>query len=196
MNRTLLLAIVLTAATALAACGGEKQAAAPPGSPQNPLVGKKQQAPTKGRSNEGAAQTRQDGADRQPGYQKLVDRQTSKPRSHFTPCNLVSKSQARAILGTTIQDPLEAPQGPTCIYRSRDGRSFVTLAVQQVRFEKVKGQIRGRQAVSVADKTGYCGKYGQPVLYLPLSRSQVLTVTAPCQVARQFAQTAVGRLRG
>ena len=69
----------------------------------------------------------------QPGYQALVENQDKDPRSRFTPCNLVTKAQARAILGTPILEPSEGAQGPTCIYRSEDGKAFVTLAVQPVK---------------------------------------------------------------
>jgi hypothetical protein len=186
-----LIALVLLTAL-LAACGGESKPKPPPGSPENPLVA---QAPkdsaTAGRLNEAAPTAK---ADAQPGYQKLVERQGSKPRSRFTPCNLVTKAQAGAIVGSPLQDPLEAPQGPTCIYRSRDGKRFVTLAVQSVAFSKLKRQMHKPQQVAVSNKTAFCGVLGQPILYVPLSGSRVLSVTAPCQVARKFAARAVQRL--
>jgi hypothetical protein len=186
-----LIALVLLTAL-LAACGGESKPKPPPGSAENPLVA---QAPkdsaTAGRLNEAAPTAK---ADAQPGYQKLVERQGSKPRSRFTPCNLVTKAQAGAIVGSPLQDPLEAPQGPTCIYRSRDGKRFVTLAVQSVAFSKLKRQMHKPQQVAVSNKTAFCGVLGQPILYVPLSGSRVLSVTAPCQVARKFAARAVQRL--
>jgi hypothetical protein len=106
----------------------------------------------------------------------------------------VTKAQAGAIVGAPLQDPLEAPQGPTCIYRSRDGKRFVTLAVQPVAFSKLKRQMHQRRQVAVSNKTAFCGMLGQPILYVPLSGSRVLSVAAPCQVARKFAARAVQRL--
>ena len=41
-------------------------------------------------------------------------------------------------------DPFEAPQGPTCIYRDREGAAFVTLAIQKQRFASMRR--RGRPA--------------------------------------------------
>jgi hypothetical protein len=187
----------------LTACGAQSTPKPAAGSPQNPLVAQApQDSATAGRLNEAApAATGAAGAEGakpkaavQPGYQKLVERQGSKPRSRFTPCNLVTKAQAGAIVGAPLQDPLEAPQGPTCIYRSQDGKRFVTLAVQSVAFSKLKHQMHKRQQVAVSNKTAFCGMLGQPILYVPLSGRRVLSVAAPCQVARKFAATAVQRL--
>ena len=197
-----LIALVLMTAL-LTACGGQSTPKPPPGSPQNPLVAQTpQDSATAGRLNEAAPAAKggagaggtKPKADAQPGYQKLVERQGSKPRSRFTPCNLVTKAQAGAIVGAAQQDPLEAPQGPTCIYRSRDGKRFVALAVQSVAFSKLKRQMHKRQRVAVSDKTAFCGMLGQPILYVPLSGRRVLSVAAPCQVARKFAARAVLRL--
>jgi hypothetical protein len=197
-----LIALVLMAAL-LAACGGQSESKPPPGSPDNPLVAQApQDSVTSGRLNEAApaakgtsgAEGAKPKAAAQPGYQKLVERQGSKPHSRFTPCNLVTKAQAGAIVGAPLQDPLEAPQGPTCIYRSQDGKRFVTLAVQAVPFSKLKRQMHKRLQVDVSNKTAFCGMLGQPILYVPLSGSRVLSVAAPCQVARKFAARAVQRL--
>jgi hypothetical protein len=198
-----LIALVLLTAV-LAACGGQSKPKPPPGSPDNPLVAQadsdsatsgrlNEAAPAKGTGTSGATSEGAAKAE-QPGYQKLVERQGRKPRSRFTPCNLVTKAQAGAIVGAPLQDPLEAPQGPTCIYRSRDGKRFVTLAVQPLELSKLKRQMRKRHQVSVSDKTAYCGMLGQPILYVSLSRNRVLSVAAPCKVAQRFATTAVQRL--
>jgi hypothetical protein len=200
--RSLSLIALLLMAALLAACGGQSKPKPPPGSPDNPLVAQApQDTVTQGRLNEAAPTAKGAGAEdatpkaaAQPGYQKLVERQGSKPRSRFTPCNLVTKAQAGAIVGAPLQDPLEAPQGPTCIYRSQDGKRFVTLAVQSVPFSKLKHQMHKRQQVTVSNKTAFCGMLGQPILYVPLTGSRVLSVAAPCQVARKFAARAVPRL--
>jgi hypothetical protein len=190
-----LIALVLMAAL-LSACGAESKPPAAPGTPDNPLVAQATpDAITAGRANEAASAGRKaPKAAEQPGYQKLVERQGRKPSSRFTPCNLVTKAQAHAIVGAPIQDPLEAPQGPTCIYRSQDGKSFVTLSVQTLEFSKLKRQIRKPRTVGVSNRTAYCGTYGQPMLYVPISSGRVLSIAAPCAVAKQFAITAVRRL--
>jgi hypothetical protein len=176
------LVLVAAAGLALGGCGddGGSAPAAPKGSPSNPLVGK----PTES-SQEGAA----------PSYQRLLAAQESDPRSSFTPCGLVSEAEARAILGP-VEEPLEAPQGPTCIYRSRDGSSFVTLALQNADMSALKRQLRSRQAVDVAARTAYCGNHGQPTLYLPLGGGRVLSVAGQCEDARRFAARALAQLRG
>jgi hypothetical protein len=198
----------------LSACGsGDSPSGnAAPGTPENPLVAQAQSetsSTSPGRVNEAKATgkkksepdgTQQPGAvtgngePQAPGYQKLLERQTKHPTSRFTPCNLVTEGQARDILGAPIQQPLEAPQGPTCIYRTQTGKTFISVAVQSVDFPALKRQIRKRETVAISDRTGYCGRYGQPMLYVPLSRGRVLSIAAPCTVAKQFALKAVERL--
>jgi hypothetical protein len=173
---------------ALAGCGGDP-APSPPGSPDNPLVASKQV--------DGKATAREPGSasGTTPGYGKLVQRQaSSKPGHSFSPCSLVTRAQARAILGTPLQLPLQAPQGPTCIYRAAKGNGMVTVAVQNVEFRKLAKQVQQPTKVTLGGRTGTCGQYGQPTLYLPLSGGRVLTVAAPCKVAKQFASHAVKRL--
>jgi hypothetical protein len=185
----------LAAAAALTACGDDGAPSAPPGSPENPLTGPSTSASASaagGRSNEAAAGEN----GRQPGYQELVEQQSREPSVRFTPCNLVTGPQARAIVGRPIEQPFEAPQGPTCIYRSRDGGSFVTLAVQPLDFDKLMPTLQQRRRVAVSDRTGYCGHFGQDMLYVPLARGAVLSVAAPCTVAKKFAAKAVQRLAG
>ena len=178
--------LAIAAAPAVVACGGEEgsKAGAPKGSPQNPVVA---QHPEENVRNESAPSSK-------PGYQKLVERQSRRPQRHFTPCNLVTKSQARAIVGTPMEQT-EASQGPTCIYRSRDGKSFVTLAVQDVGFATIRRQMRQRRQVEIADRPAICGNYGQPMLYVPLSRGRVLSVAGRCDVATRFAAKALPQLR-
>lgn len=203
--RVLCLIGLLTVAAVLTACGASSKPSAPAGTPENPLVGRTTEAAAHGggstaaRTNEAAKPQGKSGASEGgsndgPGYQKLVERQTSNPRSNFTPCNLVTRAQASAILGAPIQQPLEAPQGPTCIYRSKDGASFITLAVQTADFAKLRRQLRHSERVEVSNRTAYCGKFGQPTLYLGLAAGRVLSVAAPCDVAKRFATKALRQL--
>ena len=189
--RSICLIALISAAALLSACGGDaQQPASPPGSPENPLTAvTTETTTTAGRANEATAKS-----DEQPGYQKLVERQTSKPQSRFTPCNLVTRAEVRAILGVAVQAPLEAPQGPTCVYRSETGKTFITLAVQSVDFDHLRKRISRRHDVDVADRPAYCGLHGQPMLYVSLTGGRVLSVGAPCDVAQQFAARGVARL--
>jgi hypothetical protein len=185
--RPLCLAALVTVGAAITACGAGHSA---PGSPQRPLVAEQTRlgGAAAGRSNEGAA------SQPQPGYDTLVKKQPRHPRARFTPCNLVTAAQATAIVGAPVQEPIEAPQGPTCIYRTRNGKSFVSVVVQSSDFKKLKPRLRLRQRVDVSNRTAYCGTYGQPMLYLPLSGGRVLSVAAHCSIAKQFAIRALRQL--
>jgi len=170
----------LVAAALLAGCGGSEKPAAP-GSPDNPLVGKTQQASESRKAAE-------------PGYKTLLKRQDGKPQSRFTPCGLVTRAQASAIVGEPVQLPFEAPQGPTCVYRTVNGKGLVTLAVQRAEFAKAKANLQQAAKVDLGSRTAVCGQYGQPTLYAPLSHGRMLTVAAPCGVAKRFAARAVRAL--
>ena len=181
MKRTGIL-VAAMATVLLACCGGSGSTPAPPGSPDNPVHAK-------------AEPGSETATNLDPNYRKLVERQSRKPRSRFTPCNLVSKARARAIIGAPIGEPIEAPLGPTCIYRSRDRKTFVTVAVPSLKFSDVKRQIvHKREPVKIGHRTAYCASVGRPTLYVPLSRGRVLSVVGPCPVATRFALTAVKQL--
>jgi Protein of unknown function (DUF3558) len=193
--RLLCLLALAGAGLALAACGGSAPPPAP-GSPERPLVAEQTRlgggGAAGGRSNE-AASARPRAT---PGYEALLKNQARRPRRRFTPCNLVTAAQARAIVGAPMAEPVEAAQGPTCIYRTRDGRSFVTVAVQGIDFRRLASRLHGRRRTAVAGRTAYCGTYGQPMLYVALARGRVLTIGAQCAVARRFARRAVRQLPG
>ena len=191
--RLLYLLAFASAGITLAACGANSTPRPAPGSPEKPLAAEQTRlggAAAGGRSNEAASSS----AHGQPNYESLVKKQSPHPRRRFSPCNLVTASQARAIVGAPMQRPVEAPLGPTCIYRSRDGRSMVTVAVQALDFAKLRPRIHGRRRVAVGERTAYCGIYGQPMLYAPLADGRVLSVAAQCAVARGFAVRAVRQL--
>jgi hypothetical protein len=185
--RKLSLISLVTAAVVLSACGGEDQ---PPSSAAAPQVGKLTGPAATGPTNEADA-----AAKSTPSFEKLLERQSStKPGTRFTPCSLVTRAQAHAILGAPVLVPREAPQGPTCIYRTRKGDQFITLAVQPASFSGLKRQLSRPQSIEVAGRSAFCGAHGQPMLYVQLPREQVLTVAARCRVAKQFATRALARL--
>ena len=167
-----------------------------PGSAENPMTAMlpdaEGTAAATGRSNDGSAKSSAEESG--PGYQSLVENQSSHPQRRLTPCNLVTKAQARAIIGAPLQDPVEAKQGPTCIYRSQQGDDFVSVAIQAVDFNQIKRRLQQITTVDASGRTGYCGHYGQDMLYVPLAAGRVLSIGAPCPVARRFAVTAVRRL--
>jgi len=138
--KTWLRALTLAAcATALLGGCADDQAAPGAGRPDDPLVARTP-APaagsSEGRSNEAASPPESgtadlSGLDEQPGYQKLVERQSRRPSGRFSPCDLVTAAQARAIIRAPVRAPFEAPQGPTCIYRTGAGDRLITVAVQR-----------------------------------------------------------------
>jgi hypothetical protein len=218
-----ILALLVVVAVAAGCGGGDKDtsSAAAPGTPKNPLVATVPSSTTaddqaaaqeagiakSGKGAKTAARTSHPapaksfseadaaaGTSTDPGYQKLLEQQTHKPRSRFTPCNLVRRSEAAAILGAPVQPLIEAPQGPTCIYRTAKSRSFITVSVERAAISKLRKQLRHSHQVAVAERSSVCGTIGRPLLYVPVSSARVLVVTAPCQVARRFASAAVGRI--
>ena len=183
-------ALLLALAIPLAACGDEPKA--PAGSPENPIVARQSDSKT---LNEGQRKSAGGAASKseQPGYSDLLARQSPKPRDRFTPCSLVTRRQARTIVGAPVLEPIEAPQGPTCIYRTESGDRFVTLAVQPLGLERASRGIKARERVEIAGQTAYCGRKGAPMLYTQLSKGRVLSVAAPCEIAKRFAARAIAR---
>jgi hypothetical protein len=112
----------------------------------------------------------------------------------FNPCALVTLGEASSITGQRITQRIEAPLGPTCIYKASGSKRYVTLAVELVRLSQVTHAAGKRKQVEVNGLPAYCVHLGTQMLFVPLSGGRLLNVTAPCAVARQFAAVAVGRL--
>lgn len=204
---SIIVLLVIAVVGLVVGCGGDRsQQSAPPGSPENPLVAElPESSNVAGRSNEaGEAATKsttpatraKPHSRAQPGSEGLVENQAHRTLDLITPCELVTKDEARAIFGEAIRDPFEAPQGPTCIYRAETRDFLVTLAVQSVTFRALAPLIRQPRRIRISDRIAYCGQYGQEMLYLPLPHGRVLSIAAPCPVARQFAARAIQRLGG
>jgi hypothetical protein len=116
--------------------------------------------------------------------------------SVLSPCTLVTRSEARAILGRPIAGLKKAEQGPTCIYRQQGSKRLVTVALQHARLSAA--QQRGKQVVRVnlRGHKAYCLKQGTLMMLVPLRDGQVLNVSAACPIAAQFASKALARLGG
>jgi hypothetical protein len=114
----------------------------------------------------------------------------------LSPCTLVTRSEARAILGRPIVGLKKAAQGPTCIYRQQDSKRLITVSLQHL--ELSPAQQRGEQVVRVnlRGHKGYCLKQGTLMMLVPLRDGQVLNVSAACPIAAQFASKALARLGG
>jgi hypothetical protein len=176
----------LLAGALLAGCGGsDEPPPAPLGSAENPIEAT---APSNGEPTSETAG--------EPGFEQIIEQQGEAPakQDRANPCAWVTKREAQAILGAKLLDPVVAPQGPTCIYRDRAGKSFATISIQAQPFDRLRKQVKRAQEVQVSDATGYCGMHGQPVLYLRLAADRVLSVTAPCEIATRLARQAVTQL--
>jgi hypothetical protein len=114
----------------------------------------------------------------------------------INPCTLVTHEEAQAIVGKPVGEPVDAPQGPTCIYSVQGAKAPVTLAVQALHFSTVKpqSQLQDRITLSIAGHSAYCGVAGTPTLIVPLSAGRFLSVVAPCPIAASFATKALGRI--
>lgn len=119
--------------------------------------------------------------------------QKDQPPSASRPCSLVTGDEAQEIIGAPIVEPLQAPQGPTCIYQAKSGGHHITLAPQDASIDELGQRLSERRAVSVSGRPAFCGTLGGPVLYVPLPDLRTLVVAAPCEVARRFAALALAR---
>lgn len=214
MRSTAAILLALSASLAIASCGGDSPPAkGPPGSASNPLVavpnpsatrtppverpaGEAPRAPaprTARRSSRTQAGTRSKTNGRIDGSRGRR-RQKQPGPSAKRPCSLVSKAQARTIIGAPIAEPLQAPLGPTCVYQATSGKPYITLAVQSLDFATLQRQLRNTRRVSVGRRTAYCAMYGRPMLYLRLTGGRVLSVSGPCGIAQRFAAKSASRL--
>lgn len=112
----------------------------------------------------------------------------------LNPCTLVSAAQAQKIIGGAAAHSAEAPLGPTCIYRFNGSKTEVTLAVQTATLASLTRHLARRKQVSIGGHAAVCGTLGQPTMYLPLTGTEVLSISAPCAVAQRFAATALPQL--
>jgi hypothetical protein len=176
--------LVLLAATAgLAACGGS--ATGNGGAADKPSAA--QLSPTT--HQKGTRTDRSNEVNAGQSVASVAGETVSGPAG--SPCKLVTRTQAQTIIGGSVTKPLEAPQGPTCIYRYKGGKSLITLAVQSVDVKVLKRESHRPQPVKVSGRQGFCSNRGQPMLYVPVTPGRVLSISAPCQMAQQFAVRAL-----
>ena len=187
---------------ALAGCGGDEPAAAAR-NPRPARAGRAARAGRQGAASPAAEASRDgDGRREQPGYKALVEQPARKPRERFTPVQPGHRSAGAGDHRRADRAPVEAPQGPTCIYRSRDGATTSSRSPsRQSNFgddQAADGRIA--REVEVVDRAAYCGTYGQPMLYVPLARRPRAQRRRAVRSGEGFAREAVPqparRLRG
>ena len=95
-----------------------------------------------------------------------------------------------------IGEPVDAPQGPTCIYEQLHAKRQITIAVESTPFSKVKpqAQLQDRISLEIAGHAAYCGTSGEQTLIVPLPDDRFLAVAAPCPIAASLATTALSRI--
>jgi hypothetical protein len=158
-------------------------------SPQSLIAGQKA---TQARNERRRARRAKAGGERTGAV--AAHRQPALAPSAKRPCSLVTRTQARAIVGAAILEPLEAPQGPTCIYKAATGRALIGLTVQKASFATLREQVRRGREIAVAHRRGVCGSYGGPMLYLPVGGGRVLSIAGSCAMASRFAAQAIAHL--
>ena len=129
------------------------------------------------------------------------DETNTAPAGTLNPCRLVSLADAQTITSGAVSARIEAPLGPTCIYKQAGSRPAqagsrpaITLAVETQSFAQASHQMRKRSHVTVAGRQAYCGRLGTQVLLVPLAQGRLLDVTAPCAIAQRFAALALSHL--
>jgi hypothetical protein len=114
-------------------------------------------------------------------------------------------AQARSAFGAAMRKPKTGRQGPTCIYRTRSGKGFMTLAVQRLDGSQLKSLIKESEKLKVAGRQAYCGATSLSTLYVPLPADRTLTIGAipehpqpgadqQCDLARGIAAKAIAKL--
>jgi hypothetical protein len=125
------------------------------------------------------------------------DQRSGTGGSQLDPCTVLTLSEVQTMIGGTITSPVEAPQGPTCIYKSTGAKAWITLSVERrTDYAKVAGWMKHGQKLTVGTHSGDCGQLGNDNLFLPLGNGRVVHVTAPCAIAKEIAATVVSRLGG
>ena len=96
------------------------------------------------------------GAEPNDGNPGGADRAGQPATGQSDPCKLLSRAEAQAVLGRPINTPVEAPLGPTCVYRPIGAKSFVTLTIESIDLAKAMPRGRNRTRVDVAGTGAAC----------------------------------------
>jgi hypothetical protein len=104
------------------------------------------------------------------------------------PCLLVTRSQAREILGGKVK-MAERLQGPTCVYSS--GGREVSMIVENVPLKALVSGARKSQKVTAAGHSGYCLQYETSSVVFAVGGGRVLQVSGACQAGVRFATLAI-----
>jgi hypothetical protein len=180
---THVLAGSLTLALALAGCGGKSSAPAPTTTKQarqTPALSGADVSNQVQRSRSSAAATKPEGP--------------PAAASQLHPCRLVSVADAQSISHGSFLSQVEAPLGPTCIYKLRGSAGEITIAVETPGPGRPARRATDPRQLSDGALTAHCPTLGSKSLTVALPSGKVLRVTAPCPFAQPFALKALSRL--
>jgi hypothetical protein len=191
MRYARVLALVAIAVAALAGCG----AASSPSDVQSPLANSGAAKPSHGYIVKSSDTIYSKKPPRTLSYPtgRDNDEVSATGAEPIMPCGLVSRGQAEAILGGSVDIRLE-PLGPTCVYALQGSSEQVTMVVEENHVADLRSHARNASSVQVAGRTGWCLRYGSTSVAVPLADGVVLHVTGPCAVASRFAALAVPRV--
>jgi hypothetical protein len=122
------------------------------------------------------------------------DDQSSTGAKGLNPCTLVSHAQAQTATGTALHEGIEAPLGPTCIFRPRGDGAEITLALELAKLGQASQALHAPRRFTIEGRAAFCAQGPQHTLVMSVRPGQVLTVTAPCKAAVRLASIVVGRL--
>jgi hypothetical protein len=123
------------------------------------------------------------------------DDQNSTGAKGLNPCTLVSRAQAQTATGVALRAGIEAPLGPTCIFRPSSAGAEITLALEQgVKLGQASQALHTPRRLTIQGRAAFCAEGHQQTLVMSVRPGQVLTVTAPCKAAARLASIVVGRL--
>jgi hypothetical protein len=107
------------------------------------------------------------------------------------PCALVTRKEAKAILGGTVKME-EHPQGPTCVYTS-SGRE-ITMAVMELPLKPLVSGARKSTPLTIRGHQAYCIRYETTSVVTGVGHGKILQVTGPCQADVRFVSAALPRI--
>jgi len=107
------------------------------------------------------------------------------------PCNLVTRKEAKAILGGTVKME-EHQQGPTCVYTS-SGRE-ITMAVMELPLKPLVSGARKSTPLTIRGHQAYCIRYETTSVVTGVGHGKILQVTGPCQADVRFVSAALPRI--
>jgi hypothetical protein len=120
-----------------------------------------------------------------------TDEESASGTKPIKPCALVTRREAKTILGGTVKME-EHPQGPTCVYTS-SGRE-ITMAVMELPLKPLVSGARKSTPVTIRGHQAYCIRYETTSVVTNVGGGKILQVTGPCQADVRFVSAALPRI--